>query len=89
MDSIYFATMLLGVGWLAVWSILPRPWQGGGFWPFDMRQDVAGAPTQPDAGPPRQGGPAGDASPASAPPAAQHTPPMPSWRQRRDQQPRR
>ena len=39
MDSLYFLAMLVGVAWLAVWSALPRPYSGAGWWPFDMAQD--------------------------------------------------
>ncbi len=39
MSSLYFLAMLIGIVWLAVWSVLPQPWRGGGWWPFDMRED--------------------------------------------------
>jgi len=37
MQSLYYLAMLLGVAWLAVWSILPPERRGIGWWPFDMR----------------------------------------------------
>jgi len=45
MQGLYFLAMLIGVGWLAVWSILPKPYTDTRWWPlawspFDMRQDV-------------------------------------------------
>jgi len=39
MDSLYFVVMLAGVTGLAVWSVLPKPRSGGGWWPFDTRED--------------------------------------------------
>ena len=46
MSSLYFLAMLIGVAWLAVWSALPRPWRGGGWWPFDMREADEGRPAE-------------------------------------------
>jgi hypothetical protein len=47
MQSYYFLAMLIGVVWLAIWSSLPQPYDGKGWWPFtwspyDMRQDAQG-----------------------------------------------
>ena len=41
MDYLYFVAMLVGVAWLAVWSILPKPYSDEGWWPFDMVEDGA------------------------------------------------
>ena len=38
MNGLFFLAMLVGIVWLCVWGALPRPWKGGGWWPFDMRQ---------------------------------------------------
>ena len=54
MDTIYFALMLGGVAWLAVWSVLPADRKTGGWWPFDMAEPDA-PPAGPDAPPPRRG----------------------------------
>ncbi len=40
MSSFYFLAILIGIGWLCVWSVLPQPWTGGWWWPFDMRRDA-------------------------------------------------
>lgn len=40
MNSLYYLAMLIGIGWLAVWSILPPQQHGKGWWPFDMRDDM-------------------------------------------------
>jgi hypothetical protein len=39
MDAIYFLCMLLGVAWLAVWSILAPEQQAKGWWPFDFLEE--------------------------------------------------
>lgn len=49
MSSLFFLAMLVAIVWLAVWAVLPRPWQGGGWWPFDMREpdgDPSAAPAR-------------------------------------------
>ncbi|HWT07759.1 MAG TPA: hypothetical protein VN329_01260 [Roseomonas sp.] len=38
MSGLFFLGMLIAIAWLAVWAVLPRPWKGGGWWPFDMRE---------------------------------------------------
>ena len=48
MSGLFFLAMLVAIVWLAVWAALPRPWQGGGWWPFDMR-DPEGDPPAPTA----------------------------------------
>lgn len=47
MNSLFFLAMLIAIVWLAVWAVLPRPWQGGGWWPFDMREPDGEAEPQP------------------------------------------
>ncbi|WP_135467471.1 hypothetical protein [Crenalkalicoccus roseus] len=43
MQTLYFIAMVIGVGWLMLWSILPKP-PDGRFWsPFDMREDLEAA----------------------------------------------
>jgi hypothetical protein len=42
MSSLYLFAMLIGIGWLCVWSALPQPWTEGWWWPFDMRGDERG-----------------------------------------------
>ena len=34
MQSFYFFAMVIGVVWLAIWSSLPKPYDGKGWWPF-------------------------------------------------------
>ena len=41
MEVLYFIAMLVGVAWLAVWSVLPIPHSDKGWWPFDMAEDGA------------------------------------------------
>src|SRR5262245_19192658 len=36
MEGLFFLAMIIGVGWLAIWSCLPRPSRPGGWWPFEM-----------------------------------------------------
>jgi len=55
MDAFYFLAMLIGIAWLAVWSILPEGSRlSRWWWPFDME----GSPPQPaamtEASPPRE-----------------------------------
>jgi hypothetical protein len=38
MSGVYFAAMMIGVAWLCVWSIMPKPTRQG-WWPFEMRAD--------------------------------------------------
>lgn len=47
MDAVYYVAMLVGVAWLAIWSILPEAYAGKGWWPFDMAEDN-GPPRQAD-----------------------------------------
>lgn len=98
MQSLYYLAMLIGVAWLAVWSILPPERRGIGWWPFDMRDhpgrdlsggeaDAAGRRNDRSARP--QPGPAPGSGAAA--PAADVQHPLPergaaqSWRSRRDQ----
>jgi hypothetical protein len=48
MNSLYFLASLIGIAWLCVWSVLPRPGAGKGWWPFDMRADARGSATGQD-----------------------------------------
>jgi hypothetical protein len=90
MDALYFIGMLVGVGWLAVWSVLPP----GGiaerwWWPFDIRE--ADAPAAEAAAPPpdpRRSGRPGAAAAAGGEAASPTQPPRrsgfaASWRDRR------
>jgi hypothetical protein len=54
MDTIYFLAMLVGIAWLAVWSVLPADRKIGGWWPFDMKEPGA-TPRNADAAPARRG----------------------------------
>jgi hypothetical protein len=45
MNSLLYLAMLIGVGWLAVWAILPEAQRGKGWWPFDMRETASAAET--------------------------------------------
>lgn len=47
MSGLFFLAMLCGITWLAIWAALPRPWQGGGWWPFDMRETGAKTEAEP------------------------------------------
>ena len=53
MSSLYFLASLIGIAWLCVWSVLPRPGAGRGWWPFDMRADAPGTATGQDEAAPR------------------------------------
>jgi hypothetical protein len=62
MNSLLFAAMLVAITWLCVWSVLPRPWTRGGWWPFDMRADApAEPPAAAQAGQPARRGERADA----------------------------
>lgn len=50
MSGLLFLAMLIGIGWLCVWSVLPQPWTGGWWWPFDMRGDADEAAPDPKRG---------------------------------------
>jgi len=41
MNSLFYLAMLIGVGWLMIWVILPPEQRGKGWWPFDMRDGEA------------------------------------------------
>ncbi len=62
MEAIYYLCMLIGIGWLLVWSVMPEgrarnTW----WWPFDMTDD---APAEtPAETPPRRGAPRTAATP--------------------------
>jgi hypothetical protein len=81
-NSLYYLAMLIGIGWLAVWSILPPEQHGRGWWPFDMRSDAPAAGKQQ-----RQQGQRQEPETATTP---QSTGPSPgprqplSWRNRRE-----
>jgi hypothetical protein len=83
MDALYFGTMLIGVAWLAVWTVAPADWRARYWWPFDMaRHDEPGetSPREPPAG--RRGRRDAAARPAPVPPPAQRRPPSAGWRNR-------
>ena len=46
MSGLFFLAMLIAIVWLAIWAALPRPWKGGGWWLFDMREADGGAPAE-------------------------------------------
>jgi hypothetical protein len=95
MNSLFYLTMLIGVGWLMIWAILPPDQRGKGWWPFDMRDDTAPeASTEQAKGTTRRGsasprgherGP-GSGKTGSGTPEAEATSPAAamSWRARRD-----
>jgi|GEM_PF-2894710 hypothetical protein len=94
MQGLYYLAMLIGVVWLAVWSILPPEQRQRGWWPFDMGADGAeeAGGTRPAAKLARTGQPTGgakrtapgtDGSDLRPPPAEPKT--APSWRVRRVQ----
>jgi hypothetical protein len=96
MNALYYLAMLIGILWLAVWSILPAEHRRRGWWPFDMREvggDIDGATAappdhgsrtrRPDRGRPVVEPPAGRAPVAGAREAP------PSWRSRRSSAARR
>lgn len=60
MDAIYYLTMLIGIAWLAVWSVLPEesPLQRW-WWPFDMTTPET-RPPEETTGPRRHGRAAGN-----------------------------
>lgn len=87
MNSLYYLAMLIGVGWLMVWSVLPPDLRGKGWWPFDMREEAA-EPRKPgtepaDRAPRRQ---RGEPETAAAPPSPSPRQPL-SWRARRETSP--
>ena len=92
MQGLYFLVMLIGVGWLCAWTVLPPERARRGWWPFDMRDDAGDAAFAPVPATPRRGwrGEAagrGIGGPEAAPPAdLQHALPQPrsaqSWRVR-------
>ncbi|MCU0986545.1 MAG: hypothetical protein MUC89_16685 [Acetobacteraceae bacterium] len=96
MNSLFYLAMLVGVGWLMIWAILPPEQRGKGWWPFDMRDDAASGNaaevTTPTARRGRsesrardtsqQPAAAGEARTARAETRASATPG--SWRERRD-----
>lgn len=43
MDALYFLAMLIGIAWLAVWSILPLSRRARMWSPFDMRTESENA----------------------------------------------
>jgi hypothetical protein len=45
MNNLLYLAMLVGIGWLAVWVILPEAQRGKGWWPFDMRETAPAAET--------------------------------------------
>jgi hypothetical protein len=80
MDGLYYLAMLIGIAWLAIWSIAPEDLQARFWWPFDrIERDPSGAEKPPPAPPaPRRGtrAPAREARPG---PARQPGPARP-WR---------
>ncbi|WP_198371309.1 hypothetical protein [Roseomonas rosulenta] len=54
MNTLLFLASLIGIAWLCVWSVLPRPGSSKGWWPFDMRGDAPAEEAVQD-GPPRRG----------------------------------
>jgi len=94
MNSLFYLAMLVGVGWLMIWAILPPDQRGKGWWPFDMRdgeapEASAGATTEPaQRGRPMSGIECAAREPAAArdaQPSRAESPAAPvSWRVRRD-----
>jgi hypothetical protein len=92
MSGIYYLAMLIGVMWLAVWSILPLELRRRAWWPFEMRADAL-----EDVEDSRPGTGHARARSTTAPPgadrAADRHPALPqpgaarSWRDRREQVP--
>ena len=88
MSGLYYLAMLIGVMWLAVWSILPAELRRHAWWPFDMRGDAA--EEIDDARPGAEGA---RARSTTAPPGADQAANRPqpgaarSWRDRREQVP--
>jgi hypothetical protein len=51
MSSFLFLTMLMGVAWLCVWSVLPQDGKRPlAWWPFDMRDPAAAPPREEEPG---------------------------------------
>lgn len=96
MNSLFYLAMLIGVGWLMIWAILPPEQRGKGWWPFDMHADTNPGGTAEATPPPARRGRnesrardagqepagAGEARPARAETQTSATPG--SWRERRD-----
>jgi hypothetical protein len=87
MNSLYYLAMLIGVGWLMVWSVLPPDLRGKGWWPFDMRDGAeepgkAGNQAADAVGRRRRGEP----DPAAKSPSPSPRQPL-SWRTRRETAP--
>lgn len=97
MNNLFYLAMLIGVGWLMIWAILPPEHRGKGWWPFDMRDDgaQAGEPAEATTMPAHRGrnesrardtgqepAAAGEARTARAETQTSATPA--SWRERRD-----
>jgi hypothetical protein len=40
LNSLFYLVMLIGVGWLMIWAILPPEQRAKGWWPFDMRDEA-------------------------------------------------
>ena len=92
MSGIYYLAMLIGVLWLAVWSILPPELRRHAWWPFDMRGDAAEEidDARPGTGHARARSataPPGAARPADPRPALPQPGAARSWRDRREQLP--
>jgi hypothetical protein len=50
METAYFLLMIILVGWLMVWAVLPDHLAARLWSPFDMRDDPPGVPAGQDAG---------------------------------------
>jgi hypothetical protein len=90
MQGLYYLAMLIGVVWLAVWSVLPPEQRRWGWWPFDMRADAAegmgGArPATDDARASPTATPRGTDQPTDRQPPLPQASEARSWRARREQ----
>lgn len=71
MDTLYFLLCIVGIFWLALWSIRDPSRRSRLWWPFAMKDDAAAPPSEPPAappGPPRPGR-------RQVPPARRQVPP--------------
>ncbi len=49
MDTLYFLLCIVGIFWLALWSIRDPSRRSRLWWPFDMKDDAATPPPEPPA----------------------------------------
>lgn len=85
MDALYYLAMLIGIIWLAAWSVAPPSWQARFWWPFD-RIEPEGEARTPPGGISRRRPPLSrrhaEPAPAAEPPRPPPGRPRP-WRDRR------